>query len=179
MKYTLLTAATALTLASCGSYQRIGDLTVVSNRNTANRGDLVLLERDVEVTAKARQDDALEQAIDLATAEVAGGEYLENVKIYVKSNGQKVRVRADVWGVPQESAVQVTSGVTGDNSMSPGDRVTFKHSGIVVEGVIHGVNAEGAVVKYENRAGRELLREVAFAKLTKVHAGATTARGNR
>lgn len=186
MKCPLLVAAavSVAVLSSSCAFQRIGDLTVVSNRNTGHtgaRGEYELLRRDVEATARARQDDALEQAIDEATAEVPGGEYLENVKVYVKSNGKKVRVRADVWGIPQAGPVDVnvTSSVTVDNTIAPGDAVTFKRNGIIWEGVIQGVNAEAAVVKYTNKAGRELRHEVAFAKLTKVHAGATTARGDR
>ena len=94
----LLLCVIGLTLlTSCGSYVRIGDLTGISNRNIDNSQNYVLLERDVEAIANSEKD-ALEQAVDNMTKEFEG-EFLRNAKIYVKSNGKKVKVIGDVWGI--------------------------------------------------------------------------------
>ena len=85
---------------SCNSYRRLGDLTLVSNRNFDSSIEYVELEREVEVKVRLSKIDPLEQAIDKAT-EMAQGEHLRNVKIYLKRNGRKIKIRGDVWGIKQ------------------------------------------------------------------------------
>lgn len=90
----------ALLLASCSPYQRIGNMTMLSTRNVDSSVKYQPLLRGVEAEAKMRNDDALQEAVDLAVAKAPGGEYLMNVAVYVKENGRKVKVRGDVWGLP-------------------------------------------------------------------------------
>ena len=95
MKKTVYTIGVLAILSSCG-YQRIGDLTMISNRNIDSSEDYVLIQRNAEGKAKMKKDDALELAIDNAT-EAYNGEYLMNVKVHVKNNGKKIKVEGDVW----------------------------------------------------------------------------------
>ena len=171
---------TALFLTSC-SYSRIGDLTVMANRNVGSTGDYQLVERGVEATAKMKNDDALERAIDDATASAPGGEFLQNVQVYVKGNGKKVKIVGDVWGTPTSTQTGL-SAVTSDavGSFKVGDAVTFKSGGTFVEGEIVGINPKGAVVKFRNVAKLERTKQVPFKQLTVLaEEGTTLARGQR
>ena len=85
MKIRIILLGLTLTLASCGSWNRIGDLTTIGNRNVDDSKKYTLLTREVEAKAEANSD-ALEQAVDNLTQKHEG-EFLRNVKIYVKSNG--------------------------------------------------------------------------------------------
>lgn len=135
-------------MTSCGSYVRIGDLTGISNRNIDNSQQYVLLERDIESTAKSEKD-ALEQAVDNMTKE-HNGEFLRNVKIYVKSNGKKVRVVGDVWGI-QNTNINVTTNANSDIELSIGNKVVFNNKGSLTDGVIIGLNANSVIVEYGKR----------------------------
>lgn len=92
--YVLLAAL----LCGCNPYQRIGNMTMLSTRNVDSSTKYQPLLRGVEAEAKMKHDDALQEAVDIATAKAPGGEYLMNVAIYVKRNGRKVKIRGDVWG---------------------------------------------------------------------------------
>jgi hypothetical protein len=99
MKHLPIILFVALVATSC-SYRRVGSLTMVSTRNVnpAEPGQLVM--RNVEAKAKTKHDDALQEAIEEACRMHQGGEYMMNVAVYVKSNGNWVKVRGDVWGTP-------------------------------------------------------------------------------
>ena len=148
-----------------GCYQRIGDLTIISNRNIDSKTNYQLIER--YKTAKAKSQDALEQAIDKAVKEVDGGEFLKNVKIYVKNNGRKVKIEGDVWGIPPVGG-SVTKTVNANIEFKQGDKVAFKNMGKLVEGIIIGLNRETAVVKFKNMMGQEKNKEIEYQKLTKI-----------
>ena len=96
MKNKIIILGLTLSLASCGSWNRIGDLTTIGNRNIDDSKKYTLLIREVEAVAKA-DADAMEQAVDNLTKKYEG-EFLRNVKVYVKSNGKKVKIIGDVWG---------------------------------------------------------------------------------
>ena len=169
MKSILLLSIFAIILTSCG-YQRIGDLTMISNRNVDSDTEYVILERNAVGIAKMKKGDALELAIEAAT-EKYKGEYLKNVKIYVKGNGKKIKVEGDVWGLKQEGSqttVDVESSVTKKIEFETGDTVSFKSSGKLVEGTIVGINSEGAVVEFVNRLGKQTKKEIPFDDLTKI-----------
>lgn len=94
---TVLALASLLFATSCG-YKRIGDLTMVSTRNVDSNVEHVELRRYVVAKVKTKKHDPLEQAIDNAVKEVPGGEYMKNVKVYIKDS-KKIKVEGDVWGV--------------------------------------------------------------------------------
>lgn len=87
-----------ITLTSCAN--RLGDLTMLSNRNVDSATKYSCLARDVQVKVKTKKDDVLERAVDKATSSVDGGEYLMNVTIWVSPSGKKLKLRGDVYGTP-------------------------------------------------------------------------------
>ena len=165
MKKTVFVIATILLFSGC-AYQRIGDLTMISNRNIDSGKDYVLIQRNAEGKAKMKQDDALERAIDNAT-EAYEGEYLMNVKVYVRNNGEKIKVEGDVWGL-KSTQVNVASSVTKKIEFNTGDTVAFKISGKLVEGKIVGINSTGAIVEFKKTRGKTKKKEILFDELTKI-----------
>ena len=151
----LLTGLLLITVLSCGNYVRIGDLTGISNRNLNDNEKYVLLEREVEAVAKS-ENDALEQAVDNLTKEHEG-EFLRNAKIYVKSNGKKVKVIGDVWGI-QKTNVNVTTNANAKIELKIGDNVVFKKKGDIVDGKIIGLNSSSIIVEYGKRKKRVELK---------------------
>lgn len=143
MKKTLM-LLTVFTLVSCGSWNRIGDLTSISNRNIDDSKKFIELNRDVEVIIKTDKD-ALEQAVDDLTKKYQG-EFVRNVKIYVKDNGKKVKLVGDVWGV-QNTNVQVTTEAKTTNTLNVGDQVVFKKKGKLSDGRIVGLNPNSVIVE--------------------------------
>lgn len=144
-----------MSLASCSSYTRIGDLTGISNRNLDDSQQYVMLEREVEAMATS-ENDALEQAVDNMTREHEG-EFLRNVKIYVKNNGKKVKVIGDVWGI-QKTAVNINTNATATIELKIGDNVVFNRRGTITEGKIIGLNATAVIVEYGKRNKKIELR---------------------
>jgi len=154
-----------LLLASSCAYQRIGDLTMISNRNVDSGKKYVLIQRNAQGKAKMKNDDALERAVDNATEEY-NGEYLMNVKVYVKNNGKKIKVEGDVWGM-KSTQINIESSVTKIIEFKTGDIVSFKSLGKIIEGKIVGINSNGAIVEYTN-LGQTKKKEIEFEKLTKL-----------
>jgi len=161
----LYLGAISLLISSC-AYQRIGDLTMISNRNVDSGKEYVLIQRNVEGRAKFKKSDALERAID-ATAEKYKGEYLMNVKVYVKNNGKKIKVKGDVWGL-KSTKINVESSVTKKVKFETGDTVAFKNSINLCEGKIIGINMNRAIVEYSNMLGQTKKKEIQFDELTKI-----------
>lgn len=166
MKKTVFYLGVILLFMSSCAYQRIGDLTMISNRNVDSGKEYVLIQRNAEGKAKMKKDDALERAIDAATEEY-NGEYLMNVKVYVKNNGKKIKVEGDVWGL-KSTQVNVESSVTKKVEFKNGDTVTFQNSGKLTEGKIIGINENGAIVEYSNMLGQNKKKEIPFDELTKI-----------
>jgi len=94
-----------LVLSGC-SFQRIGNLTMVSTRNVDSSTNYVELKRNVTGTSKMRKGDALQEAIDEAVSSVPGGEYMMNAVFYVKDN-RVIKVVGDVYGDPANASKYV------------------------------------------------------------------------
>ena len=142
-----------MTLASCGSWNRIGDLTTIGNRNVDDSKKYTLLTREVEAVAEA-DADAMEQAVDNLTKKYEG-EFLRNVKVYVKSNGKKVKVIGDVWGT-QNTLINVSTEANAKVTLNVGDSVVFKRKGKLTDGKIIGVNANLVIVEFDGDRKVEL-----------------------
>ena len=84
-------------LTSCSN--RLGDLSLLSNRNYDKSANYELLQRDVEVKVKTKKNDVIERAVDKATSSVNGGEFLMNTSIWVSFTGKKLKLKGDVWGI--------------------------------------------------------------------------------
>ena len=166
MKKIISILTLAVLITSCASYNRIGDLTMISNRNIDSSKEYVLIKRNVEGIAKAENNDALERAIDKITDENKG-EYLMNIRVYVKSNGKKVKIRGDVWGL-KSTKTNISSSVTKKIEFKTGDEVMFKKSGSLKKGKIIGINENGAIVEYKGVFGKITQKEVKFDNLTKI-----------
>lgn len=153
MKNRILLFGLTLTLASCGSWTRIGDLTTVGNRNIDDSKKYTLLTREVEAVVKS-DADAMEQAVDVLTKKYEG-EFLRNVKIYVRSNGKKVKVIGDVWGT-QNTLINVSTEANSKVTLNVGDSVVFKRKGKLTDGKIIGINANLIIVEYDGDRKTEL-----------------------
>lgn len=153
MKNKILLFGLTLTLASCGSWNRIGDLTTIGNRNVDDSKKYTLLTREVEAVAEA-DADAMEQAVDNLTKKYEG-EFLRNVKVYVKSNGKKVKVIGDVWGT-QNTLINVSTEANAKVTLNVGDSVVFKRKGKLTDGKIIGVNSNLVIVEYDGDRKMEL-----------------------
>jgi hypothetical protein len=175
MKRPLLYFVSIMLLMSSCAYQQIGDLTMISNRNVDSGQEYVLIQRNSKGVAKMKSNNALELAVD-AAAEAYKGEYLMNVKVYVKNNGKKIKVEGDVWGmksipVHSESSAQVIveSSINNQIEFITGDAVVFKSFGKLMEGKIVGINANRAVVEFVNTLKEETKKEISFEELTKIN----------
>ena len=153
MKNKIILLGLTLTLASCGSWNRIGDLTTIGNRNVDDSKKYTLLTREVEAKAEA-DSDALEQAVDNLTQKYQG-EFLRNVKVYVKSNGKKVKIIGDVWGT-QNTSINVSTEANAKITLNVGDSVVFKRKGKLTDGKIIGVNANLVIVEFDSDRKVEL-----------------------
>ena len=153
MKNRIILLGLTLTLASCGSWNRIGDLTTIGNRNVDDSKKYTLLTREVEAKAEA-DSDALEQAVDNLTQKYQG-EFLRNVKVYVKSNGKKVKIIGDVWGT-QNTSINVSTEANAYITLNVGDSVVFKRKGKLTDGKIIGVNANLVIVEFDGDRKVEL-----------------------
>ena len=153
MKNKILLFGLTLSLASCGSWNRIGDLTTIGNRNVDDSKKYTLLTREVEAVAEA-DSDAMEQAVDNLTKKYEG-EFLRNVKVYVKSNGKKVKVVGDVWGT-QNTLINVSTEANAKVILNVGDSVVFKRKGKLTDGKIIGVNSNLVIVEYDGDKKVEL-----------------------
>lgn len=153
MKNKILLFGLTLSLASCGSWNRIGDLTTIGNRNVDDSKKYTLLTREVEAVAEA-DADAMEQAVDNLTKKYEG-EFLRNVKVYVKSNGKKVKVVGDVWGT-QNTLINVSTEANAKVILSVGDSVVFKRKGKLTDGKIIGVNSNLVIVEFDGDRKVEL-----------------------
>jgi len=166
--YILLGIIFMCTFSSC-AYQRLGDLTMISSRNVDSNTEYKLIQKYVVATAKTSNGNSLEVAIDNAVKKVPDGEFLKNVRVYVKGNGKRVKVEGDVWGIPSMER-NVTKSVNEKVEFKQGDRVTFKNSlGKFVEGTILGLNQNTAIIEHRNNLGQVTKSEIEYEKLTKIN----------
>lgn len=162
IKNLLIPIASSLMMTSCGSWVRIGDLNAISNRNLDDSKSYVLLNREVEAEANS-DNDALEQAVDNLTKKYEG-EFLRNAKVYVKSNGKKVKVIGDVWG-NQNTRVNISTSANAEIQLNVGDSVVFKKKGEITEGKIIGINSNLLIVEY----GKGKKVELKYDEVTKTN----------
>ncbi len=154
-------------ISSC-SWQRIGNLTMVSTRNVESEKEYKLIKKNVEGKARTHQRDALQVAIDEAVKKLPEGEFMKNVTVYVKGNGKKIKVSGDVWGIPSVEK-NITTSVVEDIVFKVGDNVVFKTKlGKLTEGKILGIHANYAIIEYITPSQKTQKIEMPFEKLTKI-----------
>lgn len=78
---------------------------MISNRNIESSGNYVLLRAYMGASKqeiKNTKATSVEDAIDQVVKSTPGGEYLKNVKIYLKDN-QYIAIEGDVWGIAENA----------------------------------------------------------------------------
>ena len=106
--------------AIADSFKIVGQVNMISTRNIDSGVNYELLKTGTDDSKKALKElraDNLDGAIDNAVKNVAGGEFLKNVKIYF--DGKYFAVIGDVWGVREAANVE---------GFRIGDQVYFKNS---------------------------------------------------
>jgi hypothetical protein len=160
MKKIILIISVTFILTSC--YTRIGDLTMMANRSVDCNKDYILLQRNAEGKIKASKgNDLLDRVVD-ETTEKYNGEYLMNVKIFVKGNGKKIKIIGDVWGDKSAKPIDVKK------DFKEGDLVAVKILGKIYEGVILGLKEKKCIVEYTNSSDYKTKKEVSYDDLTKI-----------
>jgi hypothetical protein len=168
MEKTLLAAVfVSLTLSGCGSWKRIGDLTMMASRNVDAKTNYQELSR--YTSTEKRGYATMEEALDAAVAQVPGGEFMRNVQVY--SRGNRVRVVGDVWGQRRWGSVaeQQAKEALGDQ-FRKGDKVVWKSgffSRELREGKITSKDKTFAIVTYEDKNGQKQLDRIPYEKLSK------------
>ncbi|RFC53241.1 hypothetical protein [Brumimicrobium aurantiacum] len=149
------------TLSSC--WTRIGDLTMVANKNVDSSKEYVLVAQNVEGKSKTKKGDPLESAIDAVVAEHKGN-HLMNAKIFIKNNGKKVKVIGDVYG---DKEISITTTISKEIILKVGDDVSFKHNLKLIKGEIIGINSDNAVIEFKINDEKKI-KEIPFEDLTKL-----------
>lgn len=155
MKTLLLGIFSSFLFLNCSSYTRIGDLNSISNRNIDNSKTYVMLERNIETIVK-QQKDALEVAIDQITNE-HDGEYLQNIQVFVKNNGKKVKIVGDVWGIQKANV---------DLDYQIGTPILFEERGKNIKGKIIGIKQNTVIIEYLS-GKKTKTKELKYSEITK------------
>lgn len=158
--------ALPLILTGCG-WTRIGELTMISTRNVDSKADYKLIKKYAVGKAKSKDKQSLKVAIENCVKTEKDGEFLKNVKVYIKNNGRKVKVEGDIWGLPTVEK-NVETKVNAVVEFKVGDKVTFRNNGKIVEGTILGVNQNTCVVEHKNMLGKVTKSEIKYEELTKI-----------
>jgi hypothetical protein len=163
---TIFIAISAIALSSCSTVIELGRLNMVSTRNVESNANYVLIKNysggdkaEIKKALKKTKATTLDAAVDETVRNVAGGEFLKNVKVYgvKKKEVMYLLVEGDVWGV---------SGQESYRGFKVGDIVQWKELTITKKGTITGLtDSEKCMVKEE---GAENSQSVKYINLVKV-----------
>nr|WP_319570222.1 hypothetical protein [uncultured Draconibacterium sp.] len=106
MKKTALLFLASIMLASCAP-KLVGTLNMISVRNVDSNANYELLSTgtsDSRKAAKQNKGRNIDEAIQNAVADVPGGEFLKNAKLYTA--GSKYMIVGDVWGIADNANVE-------------------------------------------------------------------------
>jgi hypothetical protein len=170
MKRIILSVAllsSILSLSSCFTVVELGKLNMISNRNVESKADYVMLKNyaggdanEIKKALKKTKATTLDQAVDETVRNVAGGEFLKNVKVYGVKKKEKMYlfVEGDVWGFAENVSYR---------GFKVGDMVQWKDISGVHKGRITGLtDSEKCMVKEE---GKENSESQKYVNLTKVN----------
>lgn len=159
----------SIILTSCASTKVIdmGKLNMISGRNIDSKMDYVLIKsyaggdkKEIKKALKKTKATTLDAAVDETVRNVAGGEFLKNVKVYgvQRKGAMYLLVEGDVWGV---------SGNESFRGFKLGDLVQWKDITGTHKGKITGLtDSEKCMVKEE---GKENSQSQKYSSLTKVN----------
>ncbi len=153
-------------MSSCSTVIDLGKLNMISDRNIDSKGDYVLIKnyaggskKEIKKALKKTKATTLDAAVDETVRNVAGGEFLKNVKVYgvKKKEVMYLLVEGDVWGV---------AGDVSFRGFKVGDKVQWKELTVYKKGTITGLtDADKCMVKED---GKENSKSFKFSSLTKV-----------
>lgn len=165
-KALLLTSATLLMLTSCYTVIDLGKLNMISDRNVESKADYVLLKnyaggssKEIKKALKKTKAISLDQAVDETVKNVAGGEFLKNVKVYgvKKKKNMYLYVEGDVWGLTENVSYR---------GFKIGDKVQWKELTGYKKGTITGLtDSQNCMIKED---GQENSKPMKFSSITKV-----------
>ena len=115
--------------------------------------------KEIKKALKKTKATTLDAAVDETVRNVAGGEFLKNVKVYgvKKKEVMYLLVEGDVWGV---------AGDVSFRGFKVGDKVQWKELTVYKKGTITGLtDADKCMVKED---GKENSKSFKFSSLTKV-----------
>jgi hypothetical protein len=154
-------------ISSCSTIIDLGKLNMISARNIDSKTDYVLIknyaggsQKEIKKALKQTKALTLDAAINETVKNVAGGEFLKNVKVYgvKKGNVMYLLVEGDVWGV---------SGNESFRGFKVGDNVQWKELTQTKKGVITGLtDAEKCMVLED---GEENSQSLKYSSITKVN----------
>jgi len=163
----ILSAIALMSLTSCFKVVDLGKLNMISDRNIDSKGDYVLIKnyaggsnKEIKKALKKTKATTLDAAVDETVRNVAGGEFLKNVKVYgvKKKDKMFLVVEGDVWGINENVSFR---------GFKVGDTVQWKELTVTHKGVITGLtDAEKCMVKEE---GKDNSKSFKFSSLTKVN----------
>ena len=168
MKKTILLSFIGLTaLSSCFTVVDLGRLNMVSSRNIDSKMDNYALlknyaggnQKEIKKALKKTKATTMEQAIDETVRNVAGGEFLKNVKVYGVKKKEKIYlfVEGDVWGYKENISYR---------GFKVGDMVQWKEVGVTKKGVVTGLtDSEKCMIKED---GKENSQSLKYTNITKV-----------
>ena len=156
-----------LSLTSCFTVVELGKLNMISNRNVESKADYVMLKNyaggdinEIKKALKKTKATTLDQAVDETVRNVAGGEFLKNVKVYGLKKKEKLYlfVEGDVWGFAENVSYR---------GFKIGDKVQWKDITGTHKGKITGLtDSEKCMVKED---GKENSESQKYTNLVKVN----------
>ena len=147
MKKTFLFLFAALLLSSCAtSLQKIGSVNSISIRNidvdnTVKYQKISSCVNCSDAEKKRSKALTINQAIDQATKQYAGGEYLQNCNLYLVDS-KYFAVDGDVFGIPIDSKSISTY-------FKVGQKIGFNKNGKPYEGSILKLSGNIATIKHK------------------------------
>lgn len=169
--FTILSGMTLglLLLSSCASTKVVdmGKLNMISDRNIDSKMDYVLIKnyaggdkKEIKKALKKTQAITLDAAVDETVRNVAGGEFLKNVKVYgvQRKGAMYLLVEGDVWGVLGDASFR---------GFKVGDKVQWKELTFTKKGTITGLtDSEKCMVRED---GKENSQSLKYTSITKVN----------
>jgi hypothetical protein len=157
----------ASSITGCFTVTNLGKLNMISDRNIESNVDYVLIKNyaggnanEIKKALKRTKATTIDAAVDETVRNVAGGEFLKNVKVYgvMRNKGMYLFVEGDVWGIDGNESFR---------GFKVGDLVQWKDISGTHKGNITGLtDSEKCMVKEE---GKENSQSIKFTSITKVN----------
>ena len=179
-KFCTLLVVIVLVFSSC--VNRIGDLTLISNRNIEFEKKHIELKRNVigknigfSFLGIPITNPNMEMALDDCIKREGRGEYLKNAKIdlywrtFILFSIHGVKVSGDLMGYEDQIVSNIKTNVIKTNELKIGDIVSFNlYAKKIVEGKLIGMSENIGIVEYTDAYGKMKKKEIPLGELTKI-----------